>query len=78
MSATVEKIMHEIEALPEAEFDHLLSSLAKYEAERMDDWDREIQQDALSGGRLQPLIERARRDISAGRTKPLDEILDHS
>jgi hypothetical protein len=38
-------------------------------------WDRQIDADAQAG-RLDKLAEKALEDYRAGRTKPLDEILD--
>ncbi len=38
-------------------------------------WDQQIDADAKAG-RLDPLAEKALEDYRAGRTKPLDEILD--
>jgi len=38
-------------------------------------WDQQIDADAKAG-RLDPLAEKALEDHRAGRTKPLDEILD--
>ena len=77
MNRAVEKIAAEVSALPDAELDELLAWLAEFEAQRMDSWDKEIAADALPGGRMQGLLDRAKDDIAAGRTKPLDEILDH-
>jgi hypothetical protein len=77
MTRTVEKIAAEVSALPDAELDELLAWLAEFESQRMDSWDKEIAADSLPGGRLQGLLDRAKEDIAAGRTKPLDEILDH-
>jgi len=77
MTRTVEKIAAEVSALPDAELDELLAWLVEFESQRMDSWDKEIATDALPGGRLQGLLDRAKDDIAAGRTKPLDEILDH-
>jgi hypothetical protein len=77
MTKTVEKIAAEVSALPEAELDELLAWLADFESKRMDAWDEAIVADSKPGGRLQGLIDRAREDAAAGRTKPLDEILDH-
>jgi len=77
MTRTVEKIAAEVSALPDAELDELLAWLAEFESQRMDSWDKEIAADALPGGRLQGLLDRAKEDIAAGRTRPLDEILDH-
>jgi hypothetical protein len=39
-----------------------------------DDWDREMMADAAAG-RLDRLVEIARADIAAGRSRPLDELL---
>ena len=38
-------------------------------------WDQQIDADAKAG-RLDPLADKALEDYRAGRTKPLDEILD--
>jgi hypothetical protein len=78
MTATVEKIADAVKALPEQELDEFLSWLAEYELARPDNWDREMERDSKPGGRLDPLLKRVRQDISAGRTKTLDEVLDHS
>jgi hypothetical protein len=42
---------------------------------REDLWDKQIDADAKSG-RLDPLWEKAKSDIAAGRVKPLDEVLN--
>ncbi len=78
MTVAVEKLANEIRALPQEEFDQFLSWLSQYQAEQMDDWDREIERDSQPGGRLQDVLDRVRNDIAEGRTKPLDEILDNS
>lgn len=79
MTATVEKLAREIRGLPEDEFDQFLSWLAQYEAENVDEWDREIERDArCPGGKLQTVLDRVRDDISAGRTRSLDEVLHDS
>jgi hypothetical protein len=77
MTRTVEKIVAEVSALPEAELNELLDWLADFESQRMDSWDRAIAADSKPGGRLQGLLDRARDEIAAGRTEPLDEIIDH-
>jgi len=43
---------------------------------RADAWDAEIEED-VNAGRLDHLIARAEADITAGRTKSLDEVLDN-
>ena len=76
MTAVVEKLVDEVRSLPRAQLDEFLAWLAEYELRQPDDWDREMERDCLPDGRLQDVIDRARKDIAAGRTKPLDEILN--
>jgi hypothetical protein len=71
MTTAVEEIADEVRSLPKAELDEFLAWLAEYELQQSDEWDKEIQRDCQPGGRLQEVIDRARRDIAAGRTKPL-------
>jgi hypothetical protein len=66
-----------VSALPEAELDELLAWLADFESRHTDSWDKAIAADSKPSGRLQGLLDRARADIAADRTKPLDEIIDH-
>lgn len=77
MVATVEKIADEVKSLPRAQLDEFLAWLAEYELQQPDDWDEAMERDSQPGGRLQGMIDRARKDIAAGRTKPLDEVLDN-
>ncbi|MEN6452023.1 MAG: hypothetical protein ABFC96_16155 [Thermoguttaceae bacterium] len=76
MTTAVEKIADEVRSLPKADLDEFLAWLADYELQQPDEWDREMERDSQPGGRLQSVIDRARADIAAGRTKPLDEVLD--
>jgi hypothetical protein len=78
MTATVEKIADEVKSLPRAQLDELLAWLADYELQQPDEWDKAMERDSQPGGRLQDVIDRARKDIAAGRTKPLDEVLDNT
>lgn len=78
MTATVEKIVDEVKGLPEKELDEFLSWLADYELAHPDRWDREIERDSQPGGRLDAVLKRVRGDIAAGRTKPLDEVINNS
>jgi hypothetical protein len=78
MTETVEKIASEVKALPEKELDEFLSWLADYELAHPDRWDREIERDSQPGGRLDAVLKQVRRDITAGKTKPLDDVLDDS
>ena len=77
MTSKVEKIVKQVKALPEEEMDEFLSWLADYEIKIADDWDRQIEEDVKTG-RFDPVLKKVRDDIAQGRTKPLDEILDHS
>ena len=76
VTATVEKLVGEICELSQEELDQFLSWLAQYQAEQMDQWDRQIERDSSPRGGLQSVLDRVRKDISAGRTKPLDEVLN--
>ena len=69
MTAKVEKITEQVKALAEQELDEFLAWLADYESEHADQWDKEIARDSQPGGRLQRVLDRAREDIAAGRTK---------
>ncbi len=71
--STVKEIETAIAQLPKEEFWQLTDRLI---AMRDDAWDRQIEQDAKSG-KLDPLWERAKADIEAGRVMPLDGFLDH-
>lgn len=78
MKAAVRRIAEQVKALPESELDEFLSWLAEYGAGRSDAWDQEIERDFQEGGALNPMLRRVREDIAAGRTKPLDEVIDDS
>ena len=78
MTARVKKIAEQVMALPQEEREEFLSWLADFEADHIDDWDKEIARDTQPGGRLESVLERVREDIAEGRTKPLDEVLDNS
>ena len=69
MSAMVQKLVDEVKALPREQFDEFLAWLAEYEPQQPDDWDQQMERDALPGGRLQGVIDRARKDIAAGSTR---------
>jgi hypothetical protein len=77
MTTKVQQIAEQVRALPQQEMDEFLSWLADYEAGRADQWDEEIARDSQPAGRLQKVLDRVKRDIAEGRTKPLDEILDN-
>lgn len=77
MTATVKKIAEQVKALPEKELEEFLTWLADYELELSEEWDKEIERDSQSGGRLCVVLKRVRADIAEGRTKPLDEVIDN-
>lgn len=78
MKANVKKITEQVKALPEGELDEFLSWLEEYEMGHLDEWDKEIVRDSQDGGPLNSVLNRVRTDIAAGKTKPLDEVLDNS
>ncbi len=78
MTANVQKIVDQVKALPEDQRDEFLAWLAEDELQRADEWDEQIARDCQAGGRLERVLERVRKDIAEGRTKPLDEVLDNS
>jgi hypothetical protein len=78
MTAKVKIIAEQVKALQEDEREEFLSWLADFEADHSDVWDNEIARDSQPGGRLECVLERVRKDIADGRTKPLDEVLDNS
>ncbi len=72
--STIAEIQTEITKLSQPERRELADWLAEIEA---DAWDAQIEED-IKAGRLDHLIAQAEADIAAGRTKPLDEVLDES
>jgi len=78
MTTTVRRIADEVLSLRETEREELLSWLADYEIAHPDRWDKDIERDSLPGGRLDSLLNRVREDIAAGRTKPLDEVINNA
>lgn len=78
MTAAVQRIADEVKALHGAEREEFLSWLADFELAHPDTWDTQIQRDSQPGGRLDAMLKRVRADIAAGRTKPLDEVIDNA
>lgn len=76
MTTRVQHIAEQVKALPVEERDEFLSWLAAFELGQPDAWDEEIARDSQPSGRMQSVLDRARRDIAEGRTKPLDEVID--
>lgn len=71
--SSIARIQAEIEKLTHAERRELAQWFAEIQA---DAWDAQIEED-IQAGRLDHLIAQADADITAGRTKPLDEVLDN-
>ena len=78
MTTIVEQIVGQVRSLSAKELDELLSWLADYELEHLDEWDKEFERDSQDGGCLSWVLERVRADIASGRTRPLDEFIDNS
>jgi hypothetical protein len=76
MTARVEQIAEQVKSLPMSEREELLSWLAEFELAREDAWDADIARDSEPGGRMQHVLDRVRREIADGRTRPLDEVID--
>jgi hypothetical protein len=70
---SVAEIISAVKNLSEQEKGEFLERLAEVDFD--DAWDREIEAD-VKAGRLDHLIAQAEADIGAGRTKPLDEVLN--
>ena len=78
MTTDVHKIADEVKALSEEDFEEFLDWLTAYSLEIDDEWDKEIERDAQPGGRLDAVLERVRRDIAEGKTRPLDDFIDNA
>jgi hypothetical protein len=71
--STISEIQAAIAKLSPAEKIELERWFAELQA---DAWDAQIEED-IKAGRLDHLIAQAEADIAAGRTRPLDEVLDN-
>jgi len=69
---TVKTIKEAIEHLPAEEQTELWRW---FDGRQQAAWDAEIERDFSPGGRGMFLLEEAKADLAAGRTKPLDEFL---
>jgi hypothetical protein len=70
--STVQEIKAAIKALPDADFREVSRAIDEMEADR---FDRALE-DATHSGKLDAWLKKVDGDIDAGRTKPLDEIID--
>ncbi len=78
MSIKVIKLTEDIKSIDKRDHEEFLKWLSDYELSQMDDWDLEIKADLQEGGRLQPIIDRVRKDISDKKVKPLDKFLNNT
>ncbi|MEZ6100471.1 MAG: hypothetical protein R3E01_16000 [Pirellulaceae bacterium] len=78
MNTKVQQIAEQVKALPEVEREEFFAWLSDFQLQQNDDWDRQIAQDSLPGGRLTGVLERVKRDIAEGRTTPINEVIDDS
>lgn len=72
MATRVEEIAEQVKPLPDDEREELLSRVADFEIGYSDDLDKELARDSQPGVRLERVLERVRKDIAEGRTKPND------
>ena len=73
--STVTEIIEAVKRLEEQEKAEFFHRLTDAYPERL--WDQQIELDAVAG-RLDALWQEALVDINAGRTRPLDEVIDQS
>ena len=71
--STVTEIIEAVKSLGADEKGEFLTRLSEVDFDEA--WDRQIAADAQAG-RLDPLWQEALEDVQAGRTKPLDEVLN--
>ena len=76
MNIKVMKLTQDIKSLDKRDHEEFLKWLSDYELSQMDDWDLEIKADSQEGGRLKPILERVRKEISENKVKPLDQFLN--
>ena len=75
MSATVEKILKEVRSLLSEDRKELWDRVAAEEANRLDEWEQQIERDS-NAGKLDHLLTELKDDIKAGRVKPLNEVIN--
>jgi hypothetical protein len=72
MNNKVMKLTEDIKSLDKRDHEEFLKWLSDYELLQMDDWALEIKADSQEGGRLQPIIDRVRNDISDKNSASID------
>ena len=78
MTATVQHITEQVSNLQGEEFGEFLTWLTDFEVSHLDEWDQELKQDSLPGGRLSSFLNKVRTDIAAGKTRGLDAVINNS
>jgi hypothetical protein len=63
---SVKDLQSEIYKLPPADVEYLAEWLAEYRARA---WDSQIAEDAKPGGRLRRMVDQAKSDFRAGKTR---------
>lgn len=71
----VQHLAEQIKSLTDEEREEFLAWFADYQLQLSDAWDDQIADDAKPGGRLSTVIDRVRRNIAEGRTRPIVDIL---
>ena len=72
--STVDEIEAAISNLPPQDFARVRDWLLEHDHLN---WDKQMEEDAAAG-RLNHLVEEIEKDITAGRVKPLNEVIDGS
>ena len=71
--STVEEIESAITQLPPEEYSRVRDWFINRDNSL---WDKQIEEDSASG-RLDHIVQELEQDISAGKVKPLDEVINH-
>lgn len=75
VSATVEKILQDVQALSAQQREELWARIAAEEGRSLDEWEKQVARDSAAG-KLDHLLGELKEDIAAGRVKPLDEVIN--
>ncbi len=78
MNNKVKKLTEDVKTLEKQDLEEFINWLSDNEVSQMDEWDLEMKADSQEGGRLQPIIDKVRKDISENKVKPLDEFLNNT
>ena len=72
---TVDSVKEALEELSDSDQEQILRWLDERHNAK---WDRQMEQDFAPGGRGQYLLDDVKADIQAGRTQPLEDVLNES